>query len=325
MRLTAHSTDRTRIVLSLRSYLHGLSQIFFLANGWTGALLLLALFWEGPLYGAAALVGTVSATATAALIGVKGEEVRAGLYGFNGTLVAIALPHLLGRPGYGGALWALIIVGAVLSTVLQVGFAKLLVPYGIPVSTGPFVLTAWLLLLALRAPAAPPPALFGAPWRAALPWLGLRSLLGAICRGVGQVMLMQRTLSGALVLLGIFVGSWQGGVMAVIGSAVGVLLPVLLGARWTAVGLGLFAFNPTLAAMALGAIFTRFSGRSILAGTGAAVLSLALTPVIALLAWRLRLPGLTAPYLVTLYVLMALRRPASVHPEGGDRGEPDPT
>lgn len=325
MRLTAHSTDRPSPVVFLRSCLLGLSQIFFLANGWTGALFLLALFWEGRLYGVAALVGTVSATATATLIGVKGEEVRAGQYGFNGTLVAIALPHLLGRPGHGGALWILIIVGAALSTVLQIGMAKLLVPYGIPVSTGPFVLTAWLLLLSLRAPAAPPPALFGAPWRAALPWLGLRPLLGAICRGVGQVMLLGGTISGALVLLGIFVGSWRAGVMAAIGSAVGVLLPALLGARWATVHLGLFAFNPTLAAMALGAIFTRFSGRSILAGAGAAVLSLALTPVIALLAWRLRLPGLTAPYLVTLYVLMALRRPASAHPEGGDRGEPDTT
>lgn len=295
----------------LRASLLGISQVFFLANLWTALFFLAAISWYRVGFGVAALAGSLVATGTAYLVRAPAQEVRTGLHGFNGTLVAMGLLLNLGdRFPDRVALWGLILLGAGLSTLVQLLFVRLLTPYQIPVSTGPFVLTAWLMLtvgLGLGAQP-PPPALLHLPGLGALgQWLDGTTFLTGLFKGIGEVLFLDSALSGALILLGIFVGNWQGGIMAALGAAVGVILPALWGADRSAVQMGLFAFNPTLAAMALGAIFSRFGWRSVGLGLAAALICLLITPGLAGWAGRYGLPGFTAPFVLTLYMLMAAR------------------
>lgn len=304
VRSTGHLTGPPGLREYLRASLLGLAQIFFLDSPWTALLFLAAIAWQGWPFALVALLGTLVATGTAYLIGEAPDQIRKGAFGFNGALVALSILVFLG----GGfpwriVVWVLLLLGAALSTLVQVAFSQLLTPFGIPASTGPFVAVSWLLLtVGGRFGATPPPPAVTLQVPLAFP-----ALMSALFQGIGQVLFLENPISGALLLLGILVGSWQGGIMAILGAAVGVLLPALWGADPVRLEAGLFAFNPTLTAMAVGAIFSRFGSRSVGLGLVAALISLLITPGVNGLLGRYGLPGLTAPFLLTLYIWMAAR------------------
>ena len=75
----------------LRVILRGVGQVFFCCNAVTGLIFLIALFIGGVTAGAAATVGVISSTAAAYLLGFSEDDIDAGLYGFNGTLVGPCL------------------------------------------------------------------------------------------------------------------------------------------------------------------------------------------------------------------------------------------
>lgn len=93
----------------------------------------------------AALLGTVVSTATAMLLGVERAQLRAGLFGFNGGLVAIALLYFL-QPGV--LTWGCVIFAAACSTIMMAGMVTLMRAWKLPALTLPFVLVTWLFLLA---------------------------------------------------------------------------------------------------------------------------------------------------------------------------------
>ena len=70
---------------------------------------------------------------------------RAGLYGYNGALVGLALATFLAP---GPALWVYVALGGSVSTVATLGTAGALKPLGAPALTFPFVAVTWILLLA---------------------------------------------------------------------------------------------------------------------------------------------------------------------------------
>ncbi|MDB4894957.1 MAG: yut [Firmicutes bacterium] len=300
----------------LRASVVGVAQVFFINNVWTGLIFLAAIFWNNPVYGVAAAIGTLAATATAYLIGISGEDIKAGLYGFNGTLLAIALPFFIGYGGTGQVtLWVFVVLGAALTTVIEAAFVHLLTPYRIPASTGPFVLTGWLLLASVWAftglhmntatahlgPAAFP--LVPQPGQA----ITFSTVWNGFFRGIGEVMFMDNVISGALFLLGIFVGGWRGGLMAAMGAAIGVFFPALLGANEQTIRLGLLAFNPTLTAIAVGAVFLPFSGRSVVYAFAAGLVTLVFSAALGALLGVIGLPTLTAPFVFTMYLFIAAR------------------
>lgn len=64
-------------------------------NSYAGLLFLIGVFYNSTLFGLEVLVGTAVSTATAMLLAVDRSLVRAGLFGFNGALMAIALLYFL--------------------------------------------------------------------------------------------------------------------------------------------------------------------------------------------------------------------------------------
>src|SRR4029450_1978125 len=72
--------------------------------------------------------------------------IRAGLFGFNGILVGIALAFFF---EFDFLLAIYIVLGAAVSTIVMMALSNLLSTWDMPALTAPFVLTAWLLLFAV--------------------------------------------------------------------------------------------------------------------------------------------------------------------------------
>ena len=94
------------------------------------------------------LVAVVAATLTAQWLRVDKAALRAGLYGFNGFLVGLALATFVAP---GPLLWAYVVLGAAVSVVAMSATANVSKTWGMPALTSPFVLVTWLLLLATYA------------------------------------------------------------------------------------------------------------------------------------------------------------------------------
>lgn len=76
-------------------------------------------------------------------------------------------------------------------------------------------------------------------------------MVWVIARGIGQVMLQNNALSGALMLAGIFFSSWQMGLLVIGGTVCSTLAAYLMGYSRADIRDGLYGFNGALAAVPL--------------------------------------------------------------------------
>jgi urea transporter len=130
--------------------LRGFAQVMFQDNPLTGVLFLAAIAWGSALAGVpdvllAGILGVMASTLTAIWLKADKTALTAGLYGYNGVLVGLALATFVAQ---GAALWIYIALGAAVSTVATLGTASALKPLGAPALTAPFVAVAWIMLLA---------------------------------------------------------------------------------------------------------------------------------------------------------------------------------
>ena len=116
----------------------------FQNNAVSGLLMLVGIACNSWLLALFALSGNFVGTLTAFFSGYSKEDIEDGLYGFNGTLVGIAVGIFMET---GIASLLLLVAGSVLSTWIArvFGYQKLL-----PGFTAPFILTVWLLLALCR-------------------------------------------------------------------------------------------------------------------------------------------------------------------------------
>ena len=129
----------------LDSVLRGVGQVMMQNNSYAGLLFLIGVFYNSTLFGLAVLVGTSVSTATAMLLAVDRSLVRAGLFGFNGALVSIALLYFL-QPDT--LTWGYVVLASACTTVLMAAMFNLLGTWKTPALTAPFIFTALCFLLA---------------------------------------------------------------------------------------------------------------------------------------------------------------------------------
>lgn len=174
----------------------GLGQVMFQNNAVSGLLMLVGIACNSWLLALLALLGNFVGTVTAFFSGYSKEDIEDGLYGFNGTLVGIAVGVFM-EPGVASLL--LLVAGSMLSTWIARVFAyqKLL-----PGFTAPFILAVWLLQALCRGWF---PSLLSSsvmPEETAADWFRAFSL------NIGQVMFQGGTvLSGLFFLAGILLNS----------------------------------------------------------------------------------------------------------------------
>lgn len=129
---------------------NGLGQVFFLNDAAAGVLLFVAVIVAGWRYALFAVLGNVAALFTAYWLGGEHTLIYEGLYGYNAILAAIAAAYVFRDKKRGGLHILSGIIAAVLTVPLTASLDTLLMPYGLPALTMPFVLTTWIILLARK-------------------------------------------------------------------------------------------------------------------------------------------------------------------------------
>lgn len=276
----------------LVTLLRGFSQVFLVKNALSGALILAGLCCNSWQQALLALLGCLVSRSVASLWRDTAEEIEEGLYGFNGTLVGIAI----------GVFWEvswvallLLIVGAALSTWLERSFLR---RGQIPGLTAPFILAVWLLLLVSLLHPQGFGRLVGAP--ALLEPQAWWAMLGvAFGESLGQVMLQPSLLAGILFLLALLYDSRRKALYALLGALLPMLVvPLVPEVVWWE---GLLGYNAVLCA-----IYWSDSREQPLPR---AVIAVVLSVALELLALRLGIVPLTAPFVLAVWIVwLATRR-----------------
>ncbi len=300
----------------LRVIFRGVGQVFFCCNAVTGLIFLIALYVGGITAGLAATVGVISSTITAYLLGFSDDDIDAGLYGFNGTLVGPCLFLFMENTPQ---LWLYLVLASVLSTVVLAALMRILQPYNIPASTSPFVLTCWMFMVAVfsfdglsRGPVLPEPGIpvdiasasVVAAEFATLTQEAAEAWYTAVTKGVAEVMFADSVIVGILFLTGIAITSLRGAFMALGGAIVGVALPICLGADKTLIEMGLYAFNPVLTMMAIGWVFLKPSTGTAILALLAGILTVICQAGLANFLAPIGLPTLTFPFVLVMWMFL---------------------
>lgn len=291
----------------LDSILKGIGQVFLQHNSYAGLLFLIGIFYNSILFGVAVLVGTIVSTMTAISFGANKNQVKAGLFGFNGALVGIALLYFL-QPE--SLTWAYVIFASACSTVVMASAIRLLDIWKMPTLTSPFVLTTLCFLLAcarlgrLHSTQILPTA--GLPMAITVVdgMVTFSTILEGLFKGVAQVFFQENAVTGGLFTLGLFISSRRAGMMAVLGSLIGLLVAWGLGASELTIRSGAFGFNSALTAVALGSTFLVFNMTSIIYTMMATVATVIASAAISVALQPLGMPALTLPFVVTVWVFL---------------------
>ncbi len=134
---------KKNITFTIQAVINSYSILFFSQKKTLGVLLLAVSFFN-PMAGAAGLICVLLAIGLVALMGYDRENIRMGLYSFNGLLFGIGFgTFYLFNPSF--LAW-LIVVGLIV-TLLSVTLASVLARHGLPLLSLPFVIAFWLVLL----------------------------------------------------------------------------------------------------------------------------------------------------------------------------------
>jgi len=254
--------------------LNGFSQVLLLRNPLCGLCCLLAILLTAPNLVGGALLGALAGLLTAQRRGYNRADRQAGLYCYNGVLIGILISAVL---PWSAIMPPLILAAGGLSSIITHQWrkrgGKLLIAY-----TAPFVLLGWGTLLI----AEPSTAVFAEP-----------DPLYALARGVGQIFLLDNPFAGLLIIVGMFIASPYAAMWAVIGSAIGGGVALLINQAQVA-WMGLYGFNAALAALA----FSR-QGEKPWVTLLAITIALALQPLLSVLP----VAGLTAPFVIACWLM----------------------
>lgn len=290
----------------LDSVFRGVGQVMLQNNSYAGLVFLAGIFWNSPLFACAALTGTVVSTATAMWLGVDRQLVRAGLFGFNGSLVAIGLLYFL-RPD--ALTWSCVVLAAACSTIVTAALMNLLSAWKVPPLTAPFVFASLCFFLAtarlgrLESTHLLPTA--GLPKAVSVEGtVTAGTVVEGLFNGIAQIFFQGNVVTGILFALGLLIGSRVACTAALAGSMSGLLVAWGMGAAEPAIRAGAWGFNSALTAIALGAVFYTLDAFSF---TYALLATVATTVVFAAVSAALEplgMPALTLPFVLVVWCFL---------------------
>ncbi len=293
--------------------LRGIGQVVFQNNPLSGAVILLALFFNSWIYGAAAIFGVTVSTLTALALKADRSLVKAGLFGFNGALVALCLVAFTSADFRTGAVPSPLMTiyigfGAAFSTIVMQAMATLLAPHRVAPLTGPFVLVGWLFLFAVlkfaHLDAGPLAKPVSPEDYEAIAAYSLPTWYMGIGNAIGQIFFQDNWLSGYLIVLGIAIHSRIGAGMALLGAAVAAATAGISGGPEGAIRDGLFGYNAALTAIALGGFFLALNWASVLYAVFGAVISTWLWASVAIFLGPIGMPVLTSAFVLVTWLML---------------------
>jgi urea transporter len=317
------SSEQNPLLVFVDSCLRGVGQVCFMNNPLTGLFILAGMWIAEPWLGFAGVLGLVVSTLSAIAIGLDRDAIRAGLYGFNGVLVGAGLSLFL-QPDWDALVMVWIVVGAFFSSVLHAALAAVFVgSWKVPPFTLAFNFMTLIFLIGalnfangrtggLIAPAdaqvtggSVSNALRSAAESATAN--NLEGVLNAIFRGISQLFFANSIVAGILIVVGIAICSRIAAVFALVGSTVGMLTGLAVGANGVAIYNGLWGFNSFDAAIAIGGVFFVLTWRSGLLAIACAVFAALLFGALVSLFTPWGLPALTLPFCFATLAFVLLK------------------
>jgi urea transporter len=218
----------------------------------------------------------------------------AGFYGFNGTLVGIALLFFF-KPT--ALLFIILIIVVVISTIIM----NFMHEKKLSLYTFPFVLTAWIFIFLIKW------LNLATPTTAKIVEFTQINILSGISLGFSQVMLQTSIVTGILFFIAILINSRISAIYALIGSVVGFLtgwlfFPLLLNLT----NIGILGFNGVLCGIA----FADRKWNSLLFALIAIFLSVGITYGFITFG----LIALTAPFVFATWITMLARNKPNQKP-----------
>jgi urea transporter len=296
--------------------LRGTGQVMFQNNPLTGLLFLIAIAWGSiatgmPQVFVGGLLGLVIATLTAMWLRVDTDALQAGLHGYNGILVGLALPTFLAPSAL---LWAYVMLGAAVSVVAMLGTANVTRQWSVSALTFPFVITTWLLLLASYGYAGLDGSALSFSGEivpidpAASNPLDPAAFVQGMLRSISQVFLKGNGFAALLLLAGLALGSLPAAAFALGGALVAVSTAHVLGAESELISAGLLGFSPVLTAIALGTVFYTPSLRVLLYALLGTVFTVIVQGAMNVAFGPLGIPALTAPFVLSSWLFLLPRQ-----------------
>jgi urea transporter len=300
--------------------LRGIGQAIFVNNPISGLLILIALFIQSSWVGTMSIAGVMASTLAAIALNLDRTSLRNGIFGYNGILVGAALANF-GASGNGAwnPCWivATILFSALTSLIMKTFGLWFLRKVNCSPLTLPFVMTTLLFLAiavwipqplftTLGTSPSPPPSLEAINgWR----------VLASLPTGFGQVFLMDKFVSGLLVLVAVAWHSPTGAVVGVLGGVCSTLAALMIGVHADTIYAGLWSYNGVLTAMAIAGVFFTPNLHNLLAGSFLAIVSTLLSNAFGNSFTLLRLPILTLPFcLATIAGFLLLQTRPSLGP-----------
>lgn len=306
--------DTSKIPDPILAVFRGVAQVFFQENALTGAFMIAGLAVNSPLMAIGAVVGSAIGTATAHLLKYDAGDVKAGIYGFNSTLIGIAtFFHFQPSP----IAVALLIGGCVLGAVVTY-LMRRYIP--IPTYTSPFIVTTWvvfflgILLQADQVKAQPSDAYLegSIPGFAAVEGeaaadgkespseSGVQVVLDfveAVGRSIGEVDFQGSIWTGLFFLIGIAINNKEHAAWVFVASLIATFAAVYHHDPSHDVALGVGQYSAPLAAIALS-----LWRKSIIAPTLGILLTVPLTEFFPIT----HLPTYTAPFVLATWIVLLL-------------------
>ena len=289
------------------SVLRGLGQVMLQNNSYTGLLFLAGIFYNSFLLGCAAVLGATTSTFTAVILGGKHTDIRAGLFGFNGALTAIALLYFL-EPLW--ITWSYVIFASVCGSIIMASMLTSMNTWKLPTLTAPFVLTTLLFILAC--------ARFGQLHSTGLlPTAGLPSahieiegivtittVLHGTLNGIAQVFFQENIITGLIFLLGLLISSRTAFLAALFGSLLGICIAWGMGAAEPAIRAGAFGFNNVLTAIVFFGGLFMLNYSSAVYGALAVVVTSFIYAALSATLEPLGMPAMTSAFIVTVWLFI---------------------
>lgn len=246
-RFTSQGSSMPRFLIDV---LNSVSQVVFVTNSLSGALILLAMLIGAP-RGAFVLgfFGALCATGISWLVGLDPDARREGLLGYNAVLVGAGFAVFV-QNFLLAALGTLIF--GMLSALLAAGLSRLVKPH-LTLSFNVCILSGLALVHLMELEHLLPSESHSAEavfqWISDFPLLDGLQFLKATLNGVSQIFLVTSPVSGVIVLVAICFVTPLGALSTLLGSIVATLGAAACGAEVLEVKKGIWGFNAALTAL----------------------------------------------------------------------------
>ncbi|QOW09061.1 urea transporter [Kaistella flava (ex Peng et al. 2021)] len=120
-----------------------------------------------------------------------------------------------------------------------------------------------------------------------------------VLKGIGQIMLQENRWTGLLFLIGIFMGSWQGGIAVLLSTGAGTFIAMKLNYDKSEIDAGLYGFSAALVGVALSFIFQTTLLVWILIIIGGALAS-----IIQHFFIKRKIPVFTFPFIIITWIVV---------------------